>query len=57
MVQYDGQGSLNYSLTLFQAVVSLKRLGKYLCSEELKVDNVSKTPLGSGKSPTQVYTE
>uniref|UniRef100_A0A7N6BNZ9 ABC-type glutathione-S-conjugate transporter n=1 Tax=Anabas testudineus TaxID=64144 RepID=A0A7N6BNZ9_ANATE len=35
--------------TTMQAVVSLKRLGKYLCSEELKVDNVSKTPLGSGK--------
>uniref|UniRef100_A0A3Q1KB76 ABC-type glutathione-S-conjugate transporter n=1 Tax=Anabas testudineus TaxID=64144 RepID=A0A3Q1KB76_ANATE len=33
--------------TTMQAVVSLKRLGKYLCSEELKVDNVSKTPLGS----------
>uniref|UniRef100_A0A7N6ALG0 ABC-type glutathione-S-conjugate transporter n=1 Tax=Anabas testudineus TaxID=64144 RepID=A0A7N6ALG0_ANATE len=31
--------------TTMQAVVSLKRLGKYLCSEELKVDNVSKTPL------------
>uniref|UniRef100_A0AAQ5XXH7 ABC-type glutathione-S-conjugate transporter n=1 Tax=Amphiprion ocellaris TaxID=80972 RepID=A0AAQ5XXH7_AMPOC len=29
--------------TTMQAVVSLRRLGKYLCSEELKVDNVSKT--------------
>lgn len=54
MVQYYGHGSLNYSLTLFQAIVSLKRLGKYLCSEELKMDNVSKTPLVSGKSPTHV---
>ncbi|XP_040891867.1 multidrug resistance-associated protein 1 isoform X3 [Toxotes jaculatrix] len=33
--------------TTMQAVVSLRRLGKYLCSEELKVDNVSKTPLSS----------
>uniref|UniRef100_A0A665TN30 ABC-type glutathione-S-conjugate transporter n=1 Tax=Echeneis naucrates TaxID=173247 RepID=A0A665TN30_ECHNA len=31
--------------TTMQAVVSLRRLGKYLCSEELKVDNVSKAPL------------
>uniref|UniRef100_A0AAX7U300 ABC-type glutathione-S-conjugate transporter n=1 Tax=Astatotilapia calliptera TaxID=8154 RepID=A0AAX7U300_ASTCA len=28
--------------TTLQAVVSLKRLGKYLCSEELKMENVSK---------------
>ncbi|CAL8332500.1 unnamed protein product [Merluccius merluccius] len=28
--------------TTMQAIVSLKRLGKYLCSEELKVDNVTK---------------
>ncbi|XP_054635108.1 multidrug resistance-associated protein 1 isoform X3 [Dunckerocampus dactyliophorus] len=33
--------------TTMQAVVSLKRLGKYLCSEELKVDNVSKAPMSS----------
>uniref|UniRef100_A0A7N9ANN6 ABC-type glutathione-S-conjugate transporter n=1 Tax=Mastacembelus armatus TaxID=205130 RepID=A0A7N9ANN6_9TELE len=31
--------------TTMQAMVSLRRLGKYLCSEELKVDNVSKAPL------------
>uniref|UniRef100_A0A4W6C4H6 ABC-type glutathione-S-conjugate transporter n=1 Tax=Lates calcarifer TaxID=8187 RepID=A0A4W6C4H6_LATCA len=36
--------------TTMQAVVSLRRLGKYLCSEELKVDNVSKAPLSSGKN-------
>lgn len=41
---------------LFQAVVSLKRLGKYLCSEELKMENVSKAPLSSGKNPTHIYT-
>uniref|UniRef100_A0A665TW33 ABC-type glutathione-S-conjugate transporter n=1 Tax=Echeneis naucrates TaxID=173247 RepID=A0A665TW33_ECHNA len=35
--------------TTMQAVVSLRRLGKYLCSEELKVDNVSKAPLSSGR--------
>uniref|UniRef100_A0A665TZE7 ABC-type glutathione-S-conjugate transporter n=1 Tax=Echeneis naucrates TaxID=173247 RepID=A0A665TZE7_ECHNA len=34
--------------TTMQAVVSLRRLGKYLCSEELKVDNVSKAPLKNG---------
>uniref|UniRef100_A0A3Q2Y780 ABC-type glutathione-S-conjugate transporter n=1 Tax=Hippocampus comes TaxID=109280 RepID=A0A3Q2Y780_HIPCM len=33
--------------TTMQAVVSLKRLGKYLCSEELKEDNVLKASLGS----------
>uniref|UniRef100_A0A8D3EAF9 ABC-type glutathione-S-conjugate transporter n=1 Tax=Scophthalmus maximus TaxID=52904 RepID=A0A8D3EAF9_SCOMX len=33
--------------TSMQAMVSLRRLGKYLCSEELKVDNVSKSPLSS----------
>uniref|UniRef100_A0A8C9ZY76 ABC-type glutathione-S-conjugate transporter n=1 Tax=Sander lucioperca TaxID=283035 RepID=A0A8C9ZY76_SANLU len=33
--------------TTMQAMVSLRRLGKYLCSEELKVDNVSKAPLSS----------
>uniref|UniRef100_A0A3Q0SKS5 ABC-type glutathione-S-conjugate transporter n=1 Tax=Amphilophus citrinellus TaxID=61819 RepID=A0A3Q0SKS5_AMPCI len=33
--------------TTMQAIVSLKRLGKYLCSEELKVDSVSKTSLSS----------
>ncbi|XP_023277902.1 multidrug resistance-associated protein 1-like [Seriola lalandi dorsalis] len=33
--------------TTMQAMVSLRRLGKYLCSEELKVDNVSKTTLSS----------
>uniref|UniRef100_A0A8D3BVZ3 ABC-type glutathione-S-conjugate transporter n=1 Tax=Scophthalmus maximus TaxID=52904 RepID=A0A8D3BVZ3_SCOMX len=37
--------------TSMQAMVSLRRLGKYLCSEELKVDNVSKSPLSSGCSP------
>uniref|UniRef100_A0A8C5H3J6 ABC-type glutathione-S-conjugate transporter n=1 Tax=Gouania willdenowi TaxID=441366 RepID=A0A8C5H3J6_GOUWI len=31
--------------TTMQALVSLRRLGKYLCSEELKVDNISKPPL------------
>uniref|UniRef100_A0A8C7R9Q6 ABC-type glutathione-S-conjugate transporter n=1 Tax=Oncorhynchus mykiss TaxID=8022 RepID=A0A8C7R9Q6_ONCMY len=31
--------------TTMQAIVSLKRLGKYLCSEELKDDNVAKAPL------------
>uniref|UniRef100_A0A665TRP0 ABC-type glutathione-S-conjugate transporter n=1 Tax=Echeneis naucrates TaxID=173247 RepID=A0A665TRP0_ECHNA len=36
--------------TTMQAVVSLRRLGKYLCSEELKVDNVSKAPLSSGRN-------
>uniref|UniRef100_A0A8C6UG54 ABC-type glutathione-S-conjugate transporter n=1 Tax=Neogobius melanostomus TaxID=47308 RepID=A0A8C6UG54_9GOBI len=34
---------------VLQAVVSLRRLGKYLCSEELKTDNVSKAPLTSGR--------
>ncbi|XP_011611326.2 multidrug resistance-associated protein 1 [Takifugu rubripes] len=33
--------------TTVQAMVSLRRLGKYLCSEELKADNVSKAPLTS----------
>ncbi|XP_061889552.1 multidrug resistance-associated protein 1 [Entelurus aequoreus] len=33
--------------TTMQAVVSLKRLGKYLCSEELKVDNVLKALISS----------
>uniref|UniRef100_A0A8C4NUQ3 ABC-type glutathione-S-conjugate transporter n=1 Tax=Dicentrarchus labrax TaxID=13489 RepID=A0A8C4NUQ3_DICLA len=33
--------------TTMQAMVSLRRLGKYLCSEELRVDNVSKAPLSS----------
>uniref|UniRef100_A0A8C5H1L3 ABC-type glutathione-S-conjugate transporter n=1 Tax=Gouania willdenowi TaxID=441366 RepID=A0A8C5H1L3_GOUWI len=33
--------------TTMQALVSLRRLGKYLCSEELKVDNISKPPLSS----------
>uniref|UniRef100_A0A671V7K3 ABC-type glutathione-S-conjugate transporter n=1 Tax=Sparus aurata TaxID=8175 RepID=A0A671V7K3_SPAAU len=33
--------------TTMQAMVSLRRLGKYLCSEELKADNVSKAPLSS----------
>uniref|UniRef100_A0A8C4HZS1 ABC-type glutathione-S-conjugate transporter n=1 Tax=Dicentrarchus labrax TaxID=13489 RepID=A0A8C4HZS1_DICLA len=41
--------------TTMQAMVSLRRLGKYLCSEELRVDNVSKAPLSSGKSPTHTY--
>uniref|UniRef100_A0A6Q2WPZ6 ABC-type glutathione-S-conjugate transporter n=1 Tax=Esox lucius TaxID=8010 RepID=A0A6Q2WPZ6_ESOLU len=36
--------------TTMQAIVSLKRLGKYLCSEELKEDNVTKTPLNAGKN-------
>uniref|UniRef100_A0A8D3DKG1 ABC-type glutathione-S-conjugate transporter n=1 Tax=Scophthalmus maximus TaxID=52904 RepID=A0A8D3DKG1_SCOMX len=36
--------------TSMQAMVSLRRLGKYLCSEELKVDNVSKSPLSSGRN-------
>uniref|UniRef100_A0A3Q2PMB4 ABC-type glutathione-S-conjugate transporter n=1 Tax=Fundulus heteroclitus TaxID=8078 RepID=A0A3Q2PMB4_FUNHE len=31
--------------TTMQALVSLRRLGKYLCSEELRGDNVSKAPL------------
>uniref|UniRef100_A0AAQ4S7T9 ABC-type glutathione-S-conjugate transporter n=1 Tax=Gasterosteus aculeatus aculeatus TaxID=481459 RepID=A0AAQ4S7T9_GASAC len=30
--------------TTMQAMVSLRRLGKYLCSEELREDNVSKAP-------------
>uniref|UniRef100_A0A8C7QWX9 ABC-type glutathione-S-conjugate transporter n=1 Tax=Oncorhynchus mykiss TaxID=8022 RepID=A0A8C7QWX9_ONCMY len=34
--------------TTMQAIVSLKRLGKYLCSEELKDDNVAKAPLSTG---------
>uniref|UniRef100_A0A673C9S6 ABC-type glutathione-S-conjugate transporter n=1 Tax=Sphaeramia orbicularis TaxID=375764 RepID=A0A673C9S6_9TELE len=38
--------------TTMQAMVSLRRLGKYLCAEELKVDNVSKAPLSSGRSST-----
>ncbi|KAK2857444.1 hypothetical protein Q7C36_005363 [Tachysurus vachellii] len=33
--------------TTMQAVVSLKRLGKYLCQQELKPDNVSRGPLKS----------
>uniref|UniRef100_A0A3B3ZXF0 ABC-type glutathione-S-conjugate transporter n=1 Tax=Periophthalmus magnuspinnatus TaxID=409849 RepID=A0A3B3ZXF0_9GOBI len=33
--------------TSMQAMVSLRRLGKYLCSEELKPDNVSKASLTS----------
>uniref|UniRef100_A0A8C7RE40 ABC-type glutathione-S-conjugate transporter n=1 Tax=Oncorhynchus mykiss TaxID=8022 RepID=A0A8C7RE40_ONCMY len=33
--------------TTMQAIVSLKRLGKYLCSEELKDDNVAKAPLST----------
>ncbi|XP_031720536.1 multidrug resistance-associated protein 1 isoform X1 [Anarrhichthys ocellatus] len=33
--------------TTMQAMVSLRRLGKYLCSEELKGDNVSKAPSSS----------
>lgn len=37
-----------FVMPLFQAMVSLRRLGKYLCSEELKADNVSKAPLTSG---------
>nr|XP_029504842.1 multidrug resistance-associated protein 1-like [Oncorhynchus nerka] len=36
--------------TTMQAIVSLKRLGKYLCSEELKDDNVAKAPLSTGKN-------
>uniref|UniRef100_A0A3B3TXC5 ABC-type glutathione-S-conjugate transporter n=1 Tax=Poecilia latipinna TaxID=48699 RepID=A0A3B3TXC5_9TELE len=36
--------------TTMQALVSLRRLAKYLCSEELKVDNVSKAPLSPGKN-------
>uniref|UniRef100_A0A8C6P333 ABC-type glutathione-S-conjugate transporter n=1 Tax=Nothobranchius furzeri TaxID=105023 RepID=A0A8C6P333_NOTFU len=31
--------------TTMQALVSLRRLGKYLCSEELRADNVSKASL------------
>ncbi|KAF3843965.1 hypothetical protein F7725_016013 [Dissostichus mawsoni] len=38
--------------TTMQAMVSLRRLGKYLCSEELKVENVSKAPSTSGKNAT-----
>uniref|UniRef100_A0AAQ4PBC7 ABC-type glutathione-S-conjugate transporter n=1 Tax=Gasterosteus aculeatus aculeatus TaxID=481459 RepID=A0AAQ4PBC7_GASAC len=34
--------------TTMQAMVSLRRLGKYLCSEELREDNVSKAPFCSG---------
>ncbi|KAM7393766.1 hypothetical protein PAMP_020615 [Pampus punctatissimus] len=37
----------SFNSSSFLAVVSLKRLGKYLCSEELKMDNVSKAPLSS----------
>uniref|UniRef100_A0A4W5LXU3 ABC-type glutathione-S-conjugate transporter n=1 Tax=Hucho hucho TaxID=62062 RepID=A0A4W5LXU3_9TELE len=33
--------------TTMQAIVSLKRLGKYLCSEELKDDNVAKAPFNT----------
>uniref|UniRef100_A0A8C6P2J7 ABC-type glutathione-S-conjugate transporter n=1 Tax=Nothobranchius furzeri TaxID=105023 RepID=A0A8C6P2J7_NOTFU len=36
--------------TTMQALVSLRRLGKYLCSEELRADNVSKASLSSGKT-------
>lgn len=39
-------------IILFQAMVSLRRLGKYLCSDELKADNVSRAPLSAGKNPT-----
>uniref|UniRef100_A0AAQ4P9D6 ABC-type glutathione-S-conjugate transporter n=1 Tax=Gasterosteus aculeatus aculeatus TaxID=481459 RepID=A0AAQ4P9D6_GASAC len=42
--------------TTMQAMVSLRRLGKYLCSEELREDNVSKAPFCSGTSPTHVST-
>uniref|UniRef100_A0A4W4H9B9 ABC-type glutathione-S-conjugate transporter n=1 Tax=Electrophorus electricus TaxID=8005 RepID=A0A4W4H9B9_ELEEL len=34
--------------TTMQAVVSLKRLGKFLCQEELKPDSVSRDPLKLG---------
>uniref|UniRef100_A0AAR2L873 ABC-type glutathione-S-conjugate transporter n=1 Tax=Pygocentrus nattereri TaxID=42514 RepID=A0AAR2L873_PYGNA len=34
--------------TTMQAVVSLKRLGKFLCQEELKPDNVSREPCKLG---------
>uniref|UniRef100_A0A8C6UBS9 ABC-type glutathione-S-conjugate transporter n=1 Tax=Neogobius melanostomus TaxID=47308 RepID=A0A8C6UBS9_9GOBI len=40
--------------TSMQAVVSLRRLGKYLCSEELKTDNVSKAPLTSDEEQVVV---
>lgn len=33
----------------FQAVVSLKRLGKFLCQDELRVDAVSRTPYTPGE--------
>ncbi|XP_033908710.3 multidrug resistance-associated protein 1-like isoform X2 [Acipenser ruthenus] len=36
--------------TTMQAVVSLKRLGKFLCQEELKSDNVDRTPSHPGSS-------
>lgn len=39
-----------FSIIPFQALVSLRRLAKYLCSEELKVDSVSKTLSSSGKT-------
>uniref|UniRef100_A0AAY5EIB0 ABC-type glutathione-S-conjugate transporter n=1 Tax=Electrophorus electricus TaxID=8005 RepID=A0AAY5EIB0_ELEEL len=35
--------------TTMQAVVSLKRLGKFLCQEELKPDSVSRDPLKLGE--------
>lgn len=38
-----------------QALVSLRRLGKYLCSEELKVENVLKAPSSSGKLPNPLH--
>uniref|UniRef100_A0A669CM45 ABC-type glutathione-S-conjugate transporter n=1 Tax=Oreochromis niloticus TaxID=8128 RepID=A0A669CM45_ORENI len=41
--------------TTLQAVVSLKRLGKYLCSEELKMENVSKAPLKNGTFSWKIH--
>ncbi|XP_074546321.1 multidrug resistance-associated protein 1-like isoform X1 [Halichoeres trimaculatus] len=33
--------------TTMQAVISLRRLGNFLCQEELKLDNVERLPLGT----------
>ena len=34
---------------LSQAIVSLKRLGKFLCQEELQADSVVREPFKSGE--------
>lgn len=40
---------------ILQAVVSLKRLGKYLCQEELKPENVSRGAFKSGELDNMMY--